>query len=443
MKLVIKTMEGLEEVLKEELEELHLQNIKLLKRGVECEGNWAQLYKCNYLLRTAIRVLVPIASFEIESQEAFYEALRTIDWSRYIDDGQTFAVRSTVFGELFSNSLFVTYRCKDAIVDQLSEEKNYRPNVELENPDIVVNIHLHMNKLSVALDSSGRSLHLRNYKQRSYKAPLNETFAAGIIKLAKWDKKQTFYDPMCGSGTFTTEALMSAANIPAGIFIEKFSFENWPEFHPDIWQSVKEAGQAAMHPPEGEIITSDIHSYAVRDLRKNLQKLPYRKLITIKEEDFLKSKGDSKGIIFLNPPYDKRVKVRNVTQFYRTISDHLKQNWQGSSVWILSGNGQAMKSFGLKHSAKLTLDNGGIPTKLYNFELYAGSKKAKFKDDRVRKKYEKPKDTKEKPYNKPKPNKDRRPKHDDNYEKQKPEKPKVEPKPEKGNDDRPRMYRPR
>lgn len=440
MKLVIKTMEGFEEILREELEELHLQNINLLKRGVECEGNWAQLYKCNYLLRTAIRVLVPIATFEIESQEEFYQALRTIDWARYIADGQTFAVRSTVFGEIFSNSLFVTYRCKDAIVDQLSEEKNYRPNVDIENPDIVINIHLHMNKLSVALDSSGRSLHLRNYKQRSYKAPLNEAFAAGILKLAKWDKKQTFYDPMCGSGTFTTEALMSAANIPAGMFIEKFSFENWPEFHADIWQSVKEAAQAAIHPPEGEIIASDIHSYAVRDLRKNLQMLPHRKMVTIKEEDFLRSKGDSKGIIFLNPPYDKRIKVRNVTQFYRTISDHLKQEWQGSSVWILSGNGQAMKSFGLKHSAKLTLDNGGIPAKLYNYELYAGSKKAKFIDDRVRKKYEKQNDTKEKHYRKPKPKAERR------YEKDitpKKAKPKVERKPEKDNDDRPRMYKPR
>jgi len=427
MKFVIKTMEGLEEILKEELEELHVQNIKLLKRGVECEGNWAQLYKCNYLLRTAIRVLVPIETFSIETQDQFYEAVRNIDWSQYIKEEQTFAIRSTVFGEIFTNSLFVTYRCKDAIVDQLSEEKNYRPDVDLENPDIVINIHLHKNDLSVSLDSSGKSLHLRNYKQRAYKAPLNEAFAAGILKLAKWDKKKTFYDPMCGSGTFTTEALMSAANIPAGKFIEKFSFENWPEFHPEIWQAVKESAEAAMHPPEGEIITSDIHSYAIRDLRKNLQKLPFRDKVIIREEDFLNSKGDSNGIVFLNPPYDKRVKVRNVTQFYRLISDHLKQNWQGSSVWILSGNSQAMKSFGLKHSAKITLDNGGIPSKLYNFELYAGSKKAKYKSDQPRKEekppreYHRPKVQKEKSYKKPKP----------------------ESRPKEDNNDRPRMYKPR
>lgn len=371
-------MEGLEEVLKQELEDLHLQNIKLLRRGAECEGNWAQLYKCNYHLRTAIRVLLPLKTFEIQTQDDLYDAVRTIDWSAYIAPEQTFAIRSTVFGEIFTNSLFVTYRCKDAIVDQLSEEKDYRPDVDLDNPDIVINIHLHKNDLSVALDSSGKSLHLRNYKERVYKAPLNEAFAAGIIKLADWDKKQDFYDPMCGSGTFTTEALMSACNIPAGKFIEKFSFENWPEFFSDIWNSVKETGEAMMHPPDCEIFSSDINSYAVRDLRKNLQKLPFRDKINIYEEDFLQSKGSNKGIVFINPPYDKRVRVSNVKEFYRLISDQLKQKWKGSTVWVLSGNPEAMKTFRLQPSKKIPLDNGGIPSKLFKFELYEGSRKSKY-----------------------------------------------------------------
>ncbi len=368
-------MEGLEEVLAQELRDLQLTNINLLKRGVECEGNWAQLYRCNYQVRTAVRVLVPLKTFEIETQDEFYDAVRTIRWSNYIAEGQTFAVRSTIFGEIFSNSLFVTYRCKDAIVDQLSGEHDYRPNVDLEQPDIVINVHLHKTSLSIALDSSGKSLHLRNYKERSYKAPLNEVFAAGLIKLSGWDGKQRFYDPMCGSGTFTTEALMMAANIPSGKFVERFSFENWPEFYPEIWEGVKGAAEAAIQPPEAEMFAGDINRYAVRDLRKNLQKLPYKEQINIKEADFLESRGIPGSVVYLNPPYDKRVQINNVKEFYKLISDTLKNGWQDSDAWILSGNNQAMKSFRLKPSAKINVDNGGIPAKFYKYEMYKGTRK--------------------------------------------------------------------
>jgi len=383
MKILIKTMEGLEGVLAEECKQLHLSNIEVITRGVTCEGNWAQLYKCNYLLRTAIRVLIPLKTFELKTQEDLYKAVRTIDWSEYIRSGKTtFAIGSTVFGELFTNSQFVTYRVKDAIVDQLSEEKGYRPNVRLDNPHIVIQVHLAGDKLTVLMDSSGRSLHLRNYKERAYKAPLNEVMAAGILKLAGWEgaEGEHFYDPMCGSGTFTTEGLMMAARIPAGHFIERFSFQNWTEHYPEIWKSVQEAADGQIRSPECEMHAGDINEYAIRDLKKNLQIFPFRDRINIKQADFLKSSGQENAVVFLNPPYDKRIKVSNVTNFYRSISDKLKQDWQGSTAWVISGNSSAMKNFGLKSSSKHGLDNGGMPSKLYKFELYAGSKKAKYQN---------------------------------------------------------------
>ena len=383
MKIVVTTLEGMEEVCAAELAALHLQNIQLQKRSVACEGNWTQLYKCNYLLRTAIRVLVPIYGAEVTTQDEYYEAMRSIDWSRYISEGKTFAISAAVFSDIFTNSLFATYRVKDAILDQLRDEKGYRPNIDIDNPDIAINVHLNRETLSVSLDSTGRSLHLRGYKERAYKAPLNEVFAAGIIKLSGWDMKQPFYDPMCGSGTFTTEALMLAAKIPAGKFIESFCFQNWPEYEPDMWESVTKTADAEIQEPECEMYASDINSYAVRDLRKNLQRLSHKKHIQIKEQDFLEASGRSDVVLFLNPPYDQRVKVKNVTEFYRKIADALKTNWQGSTAWVLSGNAQAMKSFGLKYSAKISMDNGGIPTKLYKFEMYAGSKKSKYQNDEV------------------------------------------------------------
>ena len=383
MKILIKTMAGLETVLAEEAKKLNLSNIQPITRGIYCEGNWAQLYKCNYLLRSAIRVLVPIAEFTIKSQEEYYEALRTIKWSHYFKNKKTtFAIGATVFSEIFTNSQFATYRCKDAIVDQLMDLNGYRPNVNLEKPHLVFQVHLSGEKLSVLIDSSGKSLHLRNYKERAYKAPLNEVMAAGIIKLSGWDGIRDFYDPMCGSGTFTTEALMIAANLPAGQFIERFSFQNWPDFHPKIWDSVKESAQAYIKSPQGNIYASDINDYAVRDLKKNLQKHKFRDMVNIRKADFLESKGHREGVVFLNPPYDKRIKMRSITDFYRNIADKLKRDWQGSEAWVISGNGQAMKNFGLKSTKKYNLDNGGISSKLYKFELYGGSKKAKYQNHR-------------------------------------------------------------
>ena len=201
---------------------MQLADIKILTRGVSCSGNWAQLYKCNYQLRTALRVLVNLKSFELDSQDDLYEAVQSINWADYIPPGKTIAINGTITGELFKNSQFAIYRTKDAIVDQLAELRSKRPSVDTDSPDVLIDIYLRENKLIVSLDSSGRSLHLRNYKFRQYKAPLNEVLAAGIIKLSGWNQEYTFHDPMAGSGTFITEALMIAAEIPASYFNPSF-----------------------------------------------------------------------------------------------------------------------------------------------------------------------------------------------------------------------------
>ena len=225
MKIIVKTLEGLEPILAAELESLMLTDIKILRRAVECEGNWAHLYKCNYQLRTALRVLMPIRECQVYNNESLYDAVYGIDWSAYIREGATFAIDSVVSGDIFTHSKFVAYKSKDAIVDQLREKYEKRPSIDTQNPDIRINIHIQGTQLTVLLDSSGKSLHLRNYKYRNYKAPLNEVLAAGIIKMSGWDHKKILHDPMCGSGTFITEALMQAANIPAGKHIESFAFE--------------------------------------------------------------------------------------------------------------------------------------------------------------------------------------------------------------------------
>jgi len=379
MKIIATTLQGLEPVLAQELEDLFLSNIKIGLRAVECEGNWSQLYKCNYQLRTAIRVLMHLDEFEILEQKDLYDALRTIDWSKYIKAKNTIAIKGSFSGELFHNTHYALLLAKDAIVDQLREDKGFRPSVNIKNPDILINLRITGNKLSLALDTSGQSLHLRNYRYRSYKAPLNEVLAAGLIKLSGWDLKTPFRDVMCGSGTFITEALMLAANIPSGQFVYRFGFEKWPEFHKEIWLKIKASGTEAIHEPEVEIIGSDINPYAVRDVKKNLQKLKFNKSVRLFEKDFFETSADRSMHLITNPPYDVRIEVENILDFYKHIGDHLKSQYQGSEAWIFTGSLDAMKSFGLHASKKYTLDNGGIESKLYKFELYKGSKKSKYK----------------------------------------------------------------
>lgn len=378
MKIVITTLEGLEEALFQELQDLNLSNIDMKKRTAVCEGSWSHVYRCNYLLRTAIRVLVPIKECTVNSDDALYEASYSINWSNFIKSEHTIAIKPVVSGDIFMNSRYAMYKVKDGIMDNLKDNESFRPKIDPENPDVLINVHIKDDQLTISLDSSGRSLHFRNYKVRSYGAPLNEVLAAGIIKLSKWDHKTTFVDPMCGSGTFITEALMIAANLPAGYFIEKFGFEKWPEFYPDIWKMVKETADANIQTPECQFQASDLNAYAVRDLKKNLQKLPFKEKVRMFQRDFFQLPPTEGAILMMNPPYDSRIKVDNIHEFYKRIGDALKQYWQGSNAWIFTNRTDAMKSFGLHASKRHTLDNGGKESKLYKFEMYGGSKKAKY-----------------------------------------------------------------
>lgn len=376
MQLLIKTLEGLEPVLAEELEALQLADINILRRGVSCSGNWAQLYKCNYQLRTALRVLVNLKSFELDTQDDLYEAVQSINWADYIPPGKTIAINGTITGELFKNSQYAIYRTKDAIVDQLAELRSKRPSVDTDSPDVLIDIYLRENKLIISLDSSGRSLHLRNYKFRQYKAPLNEVLAAGIIKLSGWNQEYTFHDPMAGSGTFITEALMIAAEIPASYFNPSFAFQNWTEYHKDIWLAVKDAADSMIIHPEAKLLASDINPLAVRDVKKNLQKFPFREKVKIFQQDFFKLPGQTKTFLFMNPPYNKRIALDDPFMFYKQIGDALKNNWKDSQAWIISANIEAMKKIGLHARRRISLNHGGTEAKLYNYEIYDGSKKS-------------------------------------------------------------------
>ena len=236
--IIAKTFMGLEPVLAKELTQLGANDVEIGRRMVSFKGDKELLYRANFQLHTAIRILKPIKHFKALSADDVYEGVKDIDWSEYIGKDKTFAVDAVVFSEEFRHSKFVAYKVKDAIVDQFREKTGQRPNISVANPDIRLNIHIAEDKCTLSLDSSGESLHRRGYRQESVEAPLNEVLAAGMILMTGWQGDTDFIDPMCGSGTILIEAALIAHNMAPGIFRKEFAFEKWADFDADLFDKI-------------------------------------------------------------------------------------------------------------------------------------------------------------------------------------------------------------
>ena len=194
--LIAKTFMGLEPVLAEELTQLGANNVQIGRRMVSFTGDKEMMYRANFQLHTAIRVLKPIKHFKARSAEEVYDEVQKIKWDDILDVKKTFSVDSVVYSEEFRNSRFVTYKVKDAIVDWFREKLGTRPNISVSNPDIRLNIHIAEDKATLSLDSSGESLHRRGYRQEQVEAPLNEVLAAGMILMTGWKGECDLIDPM-------------------------------------------------------------------------------------------------------------------------------------------------------------------------------------------------------------------------------------------------------
>lgn len=371
-----KTMAGLEEVLAEELRQTGATNITTGIRSVAFQGSMETMYRANYLCRTALRILHPVATFPVNTQQQLYNKISAIAWEDIFGTHQTFAIDGFVHESVFTHSKFAALRVKDAIADRFRKKFNTRPSVDPVNPDVRINVHLSKNQVTVSLDSSGSSLHKRGYRTETGPAPLNEVLAAGMILLSGWDAQEDFYDPMCGSGTILIEAAMLAGNIPPGYFKQRFGFENWHNFDTDLWEKVKEEAHGKMKTPDIAFYGSDLSSRAIEHAIQNAKNAGLNKDISLKRRDFFKLEPSSeKGTIITNPPYDERMEEEDIIAFYRSIGDALKTNFEGFTAWILSGNLEALKKIGLKSSKRIILFNGPIESRFSKYELYKGTKR--------------------------------------------------------------------
>lgn len=377
--IIVKTMAGLEAILAHELRGIGVDLPEILTRAVQFKGNLELMYKANFLCRTALRVLQVLSVSEVRDEEELYKAVQNIDWSEYISPEQTLAVNAMVNQHKITHSLYAALKTKDAIVDQFRDKTGRRPSVDLENADLRINLHLSGDRCTISLDSSGDSLHRRGYRKVQGEAPISEVLAAGMVMLAGWNGQTPLLDPMCGSGTILNEALMIARNIPAGHFRSNFAFEKWKNFDARRWQEIKSDARAAINDTKFTISGSDQSMRAIDASRVNLKSAGFSDDIKLKIINFQDSHVEAEnGTIITNPPYGERMQKEDLNGFYSMIGDVLKKKYSGYEAWLITSDFSALKSVGLRPSKKMTLYNGPLECRFVKYELYQGSKKAKW-----------------------------------------------------------------
>ncbi|MBT8394654.1 MAG: class I SAM-dependent RNA methyltransferase [Bacteroidia bacterium] len=377
--LVAKTLFGFEDLLAKELVQLGAKDVKTGIRNVSFSGDKGFMYKANLGLRTAIKILKPIRTFRVVSEQDLYDQVYKMKWKNYLKSSGSLAIDATVHSNIFTHSKYIALKTKDAIVDKFRNTTGTRPNIDLRFPDLKINVHIDKQLCTISLDSSGESLHRRGYRTATNIAPINEVLAAGLIMLSGWDGQTDFMDPMCGSGTILAEAAMIACNIPPNLMRKEFAFERWQDWDVDLFEKIEESLLSKTRDFHHKIVGYDKSPSAVNKARKNINNAHLDEFISIKHEDFFKTQkgGDEKLHMVFNPPYGERLENLNVEEFYGNIGNTLKQGYPNTNAWFITSNLEALKFVGLRPSRKIKLFNAKLEARLVKYEIYEGSRKAK------------------------------------------------------------------
>ena len=373
--LIAKTFQGLEEVLAQELIELGADNVQIGRRMVSFSGDKEMMYRANFCLRTAVRILKPIKHFKATDADAVYNEVRNIDWSQFLDVNTTFAVDTVVFSDEFRHSKFVAYKVKDAIVDYFRDTTGDRPNISISNPDIRLNMHIAGDVATLSLDSSGDSLHLRGYRVASVEAPINEVLAAGLIKLSGWDMKSNFVDPFCGSGTILIEAALMARNIYPGVFRKQYGFEKWPDFDADLFERIYN-DDSQERDFDFKLMGFDLNHHAVEAARANAKNAGVADIVEVEQRDIRDfQQPEGKAIMITNPPYGERLKPEDLYEVYSILGTQLKRNFLGGEAHVISYKEDLFREIGMRPSLKTPLYNGSLDCELRKYVIFDGKMK--------------------------------------------------------------------
>jgi len=372
--MVATTLMGLEQTLADEITALGGERVKVLKRAVSFAGDDTLLYTCNLALRSALRVLVPLAEFTAGNEDQLYNRIKDFPWEDIFSPEQTFVIDPVVSGTVFRHSHYVALKSKDAIADRFRARYGRRPGVDTRDPDIYLHLRVHESRVTVSIDSSGVSLDKRGYRKVANEAPLNEVLAAGILLLSGWTPAQPLVDPMAGSGTFGIEAALIGTRTPPGMH-RTFAFQRWNEYDANLFEKVRYGLSRKIRDTGLKIYSRDILGRNMDIISQNTEKAGMDEYLSIRKEDFFESSPkEPGGVVVINPPYGERLQMTDIELFYKRMGDTLKQRYEGYDAWIISSDLEALKAIGLKAGFKTDLMNGGLPARLVKYSMYKGSR---------------------------------------------------------------------
>lgn len=376
LRMVAKTMLGLEEVLAEELIALGADGVQIGNRMVSFEGDLALMYKANFCCRTALRILRTVYEFKAKTTDDIYKKIKAMNWFEHLNEDSTIAVDVVAFSDYFTHTKFVAYRVKDAIVDYFISKTGNRVSVDVKDPDLRINLHISNDVCTLSFDSSGESLHKRGYRKQQTEAPLNEVLAAGMILKSGWRGETDFVDPMCGSGTFLIEAALIALNTPPGIYRKSYGFEKWKNFDKELFEHIynDDSQERAFN---HKIYGSDILPEAIRIAKDNIEEAGLESHIQVEVkamEDYEKAPAED-GLLMTNPPYGERLQREDLYGLYEKLGERLKHVFTGFKAVILSYDKKCFHAIGLKHASRYRLVNGKLECEVRTYEIFKGKRK--------------------------------------------------------------------
>lgn len=368
-KLIAPCHFGLEAVLKKEIYDLGYEIDQVEDGKVTFIGDEEAICRANVFLRTTERIMIQVGRFSAYTFDELFEKTKALDWEQFIpEDGKFWVTKaSSIKSKLFS-STDIQRIVKKAVVEKLKTAYSTEWFRE-EGAEYPLRVFIHKDEVTIALDTSGESLHRRGYRQLTSKAPITETLAAALIMLTPWKKDRILVDPFCGSGTFPIEAAMIAANIAPGMNRE-FKAENWNNIIPKkLWyEAVNEANDLVDDTVQVDIQGYDIDEEIVKAARKNASDAGVADLIHFQQRDVAQLSHPKKyGFIITNPPYGERLEEKAaLTELYKTIGERYRcmDSW---SAYIITSYENVEQDMQIKASKNRKIYNGMLKTYFYQF----------------------------------------------------------------------------
>ncbi len=369
---------GLAEPLAQELAALGASNCKAADAGVSFQGPFELAYAANLHSRIASRILWRMAHFPYKKEDDIYAGAKAVPWGEHFLPERTFKVETNAHRSPVRSLDFVTLRVKDGVADAFREAIGRRPSVSSRDPDVRVHAFLDATTCTLYLDTSGEPLFKRGRRDRVGEAPLKKNLAAGILSIAGWTPGTPLSDPMCGAGTFLSEAAEMSLGWAPGRGRD-FGFEKLLRFDARAWERMREKARALDKPVKSlPIYGSDLYGRSLGNAAINLREAGLEGAVTLKQANLLELRAPAEaGLLVTNPPYGVRIgEKEKLAEFYPQLGTLLKQKFAGWKAFIFSGDPDLARLIRLKPSRKTVLFNGALECRLYEYRMVAGSNRA-------------------------------------------------------------------